>query len=321
MKLTFQTLVLLAGVAAPWGPLRADAPAPSADPKARAAALSAQAYEMFDQGDWAAGVELLTGAFEAFPDPDLLLNRAVAFEQWGAHCAEALAGYERYFAYCEGRTCAHEDAARKREALYRERCLVPVEVKSEPAGAAVFDGASALGPAPLTLRLTPGEHRLTARLTGYSDVTESVTVHDGQPAAVVLQLAAPASSAGVATSVGPPASGVPDRRDGRRIGAYVGLGVGAAATIAGTVFLFAHLDARDERNSAAGDTSVSLARLDALEEDANRDWALAWTGFGLGAAGLGTAAALFLWSGGDETGGSSVHSTVGPGWASVSGWF
>lgn len=294
------------------------------DPKAQAQRLSARAFEHFDQGEFEAGIGLLTQAFVAFPEPDLLLNRAVAYEQWGGHCADALDGYARYFEHCGGRTCANLDAARKREALYRERCRVPVTITSDPAGATVLDGDDGVGATPLTARLLPGTHRLTARLVGYREATRDVVVADGQPVTVTLKLEPVAASVVEAAAPAPvsPATADASEGDPLRTGAWVAFGVGGVAAITGTVFFFSHLDAREERNAKADDLSVSIARLRSIEDEANRDWVLAWTGFGIGAAGLATGAALFILSGNDAAATPlALQPAIGPGWASVSGRF
>lgn len=296
----------------------AQTPSPAPDAKAQAQQLSARAFEHFDQGEFEPGIGLLTQAFEAFPEPDLLLNRAVAYEQWGGHCADALAGYARYFEHCGGRACANLEAARKREALYRERCRVAVTVTSQPVGAAILDGTDALGVTPLTARLLPGSHRLTARLENHRDASEDVVVLDGQPMTVALTLETQALSAAPVSA----AASASDGRNPLRTGAWVAFGVGGVAAIAGTVFFFSHLDAREDRNAKADDLTVSISQLKSIEDDANRDWTLAWTGFALGAAGLATGATLFYLSadggGGTQT---SLQSVIGPGWASVSGRF
>lgn len=297
----------------------AQTPGPAPDPKTKAQHLSGRAFEHFDQGEFEAGIGLLTEAFAAFPEPDLLLNRAVAYEQWGGHCADALAGYARYFEHCGGRTCANLDAARKREALYRERCRVAVTVTSEPVGAMVLDGNDGLGATPLTVRLLPGSHSITARLVGHRDARQDVVVSDGQPLTVALKLETQAS---IAASVSG-ATGETDGPNPLRTGAWVAIGVGGVAAIAGTVFFVSHLDEREERNAKADDLSVSIAQLKSIEDDANRDWVLAWTGFGLGAAGLAAGATLLILSG-DAGGGetqTALRPVIGPGWASVSGRF
>ncbi len=61
---------------------------------------------------------------------------------------------------------------------------------STPDGAEIFLGARSLGYAPLTVDLPLGKQQLAARLPGYPERTQSVTIQDETPAAIAFQMRA-----------------------------------------------------------------------------------------------------------------------------------
>lgn len=64
-------------------------------------------------------------------------------------------------------------------------------IRSEPAGAAVTVDGIPVGPAPVTVKLRPGPHRLRAALSGYYPAPETrVQVGSAEPAEVTLHLVA-----------------------------------------------------------------------------------------------------------------------------------
>lgn len=293
---------------------------------AEAERLNADAMKRFQAADYAGGIDLLEKAFVLSANPDVRLNVAVAYEQWPDHCAEALQSYATYFQLCVGRPCAHVDAARKREAMVKERCVADVRVESQPAGAAIRIDDAAVGSAPVSAKLGRGSHRVVAELSGHKTADQRVEVKAEQGQTVTMRLVTLApgrvpAKATPAVSAAPEPAAEPGLAP-LRLAGWVSLGVGGAAAGAGTLFFVWHLDERDKRNEAADDLTVSNRRLKAIEDDANRDWVLAWTGFGVGAAGVAAGATLLVLSYADPTSAPVAWTPViGPGHAAILGRF
>jgi len=246
--------------------------------------LSARAMAEFEGTRYASGIQLLERAFALSGDPDLKLNIAVAYEQWGDRCAEALATYGAYFALCEGRICDNLENARRREDVTRARCQTEVRVVSDPSGAQVWIDRVAYGAAPVAARLMPGPHVVRAEASGFTSSEAPIEARAGALQGVHLALA-PLPAA-------PATSAASRRTDRLRAGGWATLGVGLAASAVGAGFLVAHADSRTARNRAASSPDASPARLRDLEETANRDWIVGWTGLTSGAVGIALGATL-----------------------------
>ena len=232
----------------------------------------------FEASDYAAGLALLDTAFATTGDPDLRLNAAVAYEQWGGHCVEALSAYDSYFRLCDGRTCANLENARKRLAQAQTRCQSALAVTTAPPGARVRLDTADIGRAPLTSRVLPGTHHVEVSLDGHGAAETTVETLAGTSHHLVLTLAADPDLVGhpLAPPVAPAV----------RTAAWVTLGAGLLAAGVGGTFLGLHVGARDDRNAAADDAGVSGARLADLEDTANRDWIIGWSGVSVGALAL-----------------------------------
>ena len=75
-----------------------------------AARLIDAAYEDVSAGGFAEAIEKFERAYALYPSPETIFNIAVAYDQWGGHCAEAKYNFERYFTVCAG--CSTEPVAR-----------------------------------------------------------------------------------------------------------------------------------------------------------------------------------------------------------------
>ena len=246
--------------------------------------MSAQAMAEFEATRYASGIRLLERAFAVSGDPDLKLNIAVAYEQWGDRCAEALATYAAYFALCEGRICDNLENARRREDVTRARCQTEVRVVSDPSGAQVWIDRVAYGAAPVAARLMPGPHVVRAEASGFAATEAAFEARAGALQGVHLALA-PLPTA-------PPRAEQSPTTARLRVGGWTTLGVGLAASAVGAGFLAAYGDARAARNRAANTPTTSPSRLRDLEDTANRDWVVGWTGLTSGAIGVALGATL-----------------------------
>ena len=65
-----------------------------------------------------------------------------------------------------------------------------LSIETEPAHADLFEHERALGRAPQTVTLAPGDHEIVARLKGYEDKSERLTLEIGQPRELTIRLRA-----------------------------------------------------------------------------------------------------------------------------------
>jgi hypothetical protein len=278
--LSFQALAIGSLFLPGYGLAAPPSPAGEENPES----LSARAMAEFEGTRYASGIQLLERAFALSGDPDLKLNIAVAYEQWGDRCAEALATYGAYFALCEGRICDNLENARRREDVTRARCQTEVRVVTDPSGAQVWIDRVAYGAAPVAARLMPGPHVVRAEASGFASSEAPIDARAGALQGVHLALA-PLPAAPLRSEQSPSAARL-------RAGGWTSLGVGLVASAVGAGFLAAHGDARAARNRAANTPTISPSRLRDLEDTANRDWVIGWTGLSSGVIGIALGATL-----------------------------
>jgi hypothetical protein len=99
---------------------------------------------------------------------------------------------------------------------------------------------------------------------------------------------------------------------GLKAGGWIGIGVGAAGLVAGTVFVVKN---RSDRNSAdalcnpRGCPDSKRADITSFDNSANSAATLAWVSYGIGAAGLATGTVLLLMGSSKSTRAQSARVT------------
>jgi tetratricopeptide (TPR) repeat protein len=263
---------------------------PSAEAKEAARAAYGRGQAAFSGGQFATAKLAFQEAFDAVPNPIVLLSIAeseMKLEQF----TEAVVTWQRYLEL-------KPDAADRADIETKIKTLAAmpamVSVTSEPSGAALdLDGLPTQRTTPVQLELAPGEHTIDYSLAGHRSGSETLSVKAGEkrqlrvslealPAAPVVAEASvpvvepqPASQpAQDAASSGPPTTAI-----------WVTAGVGAAGLIAGSVFgllaVGAHSDFDEKPSAAAADRGERYALF-------------ADVGFGVGIIALSTAAVLYF---------------------------
>lgn len=313
-------------------------PAAEAKPrskKGRVKAYKKKAFRQFADGDYGGGIESMEQANALIPHPGFLLNIAVAYDQWGDHCPESLAAFERFFVACP--TCELRAQAVKKHAEIKARCRIEVVVDTIPSGATLTVGEEEVGITPVTLPLDAGRHRLSAVRPGYQRMEAEILVEQGGQKRHVLRLD-PEAVAEVVAEPPPPPPPPPDllRGDGPADiitpaptehtslapWTWTAFGVGVAGAAVGTVFTFQTLNALDAEEQARADRRPKR-EVEALQSDAVNDAIIAHVGFGVAAAGLVTGVILLFVDDGPEPDAAQVRltPTLGPGGVGVVGRF
>jgi tetratricopeptide (TPR) repeat protein len=263
------------------------APAPAAEPspdaKERARTAYARGQSAFAAGDYISAKDAFQQAFEAVPNPIVLLSVAESASKLGK-LDEAIAAFDRYL---QLRPDAPDrvDVEQKRAAL----AVTPaaLSVISEPPGAEiVLDGQPTGRQTPAELQLSAGQHLLELSLVGYDKPSETLDVAPGAriERRVVLQKPAPPPPP-VAPPAEPLAPAALPKPEVPVTALWITGGLGAAGIIAGSVLGFLALKEHSDFEKTPTESSADRGERLALFAD---------VGFGVGAMALVTAAVLYL---------------------------
>ena len=297
-RLSLALLVLAA-------PLAAATPA-SAQDVAAAEALFNRGLKDMKAGRYDAGCKAIAQSQSLDPRPGTLFTLATCEEQWG-HVATAVTLYGDYLALHDRLPADRKAAQGERPTVARDhRAKLAQDVPeltlvlppdAPPTTIVKRDGqvmaAAALG---LGLPLDPGEHTVVTQVPGGPEWQQTITVGRGEKKRVIVEVKA-------ATSVTSTPS-TPERDagpSGRRVAVYVTGGVGALGLVLGGVMGGLALGKKGvvgqncgaAVNRPADPGACNATGLDAATS--GKAFGLASTvGLTLGAAGVGTALALFL---------------------------
>jgi hypothetical protein len=221
---------------------------------------------------------------------------------------EAIDAYTKYLAEGGSELDAEERAQVERDLATLTAGVVRIEIEASPAGAILIDERAPVHEQPVknaydaadgrfSLGVRAGHHRFTARLAGYQDATWEVDARPGANLSHRLELV-PVTSASPATegpTTSPAASSSWNTQ--KTVAAVVG-GVGVVGVVAGTVFFFNYKskndDAKDVCPSGSDCPPGSADRHADLIDDARSARTLTYVGWGVGAAALAGAAALYF---------------------------
>ncbi len=279
------------------------------------------AIDAMKAADWASAVTAWERAYAARPDADFVFNLASTYDQWGAHCRESLAAFDRYFAVCpDGADCAQRNVAATRREHIAEKCHGTLKVETVPPDAQVTVGDEERGPAPVELRLMEGTYRVVARHAEGGPVGQAARITGGQTTHIVLRLPVPVVAVAPAPTptvvIQAPARTAPPRDEGFGTWKWTAFGVGAVGIVAGVVFTATSLQAVDDEEAERGMATPDRDRILDLRDTATRDAVFANLGYGVGLLGL-SAGAVMLWMDASEDEASAWLPMVGPGFAGV----
>ena len=311
-------LVLAVGVAGP--PLVAPATAVAAGKaKKKARKLAKAANREFAEGNFEAGIAKLEKAYALVPKASIVFNVAVAYDQWGGHCTEALSAFDRFFAVCEG--CKQEETAKKRLAKLRVRCQAKLSISTVPPGALVKVDGKEAGKAPVELSLAPGKHSLVLEIAGHEPHRQDVLLEEAkqEALAVPLKALAPKPTADKPKPMEAVAADEPKpRKEPEKEPkpepaagspglpwAWTAVGVGVAGLAAGAVFGVLASGEEQAAEDAKKDGSSTMAQIREHESAGRTNALVADVAFGVGAVALAGGVVLWLLGhddGADEAG-------------------
>lgn len=268
---------------------------------AAADALFQRGLADMEAGKYDTACPALAESFRLDPQAGALFTLADCEAQRG-HIATAVARYSDFIAFVDRlppdqQPRQHdrlEDANRQKAALTPQIPTLTLTLpKNAPPGTVVKQDGEELGGPSLgvPLPVDPGEHIVTTLAPGGPVVEVKIQIAKGEKKEVTLEVKPATPAIGSATAVLPAPGTGPS---GRRVGAYVAGGLGVAGLVIGGVMggltfskkgsIDANCDASKRCNpegKAAADTAVGFALVSDI-------------GFGVGIAGLGTAAVLLL---------------------------
>jgi hypothetical protein len=298
----------LALVVASMG-LASTAGAQTDEARASARAAATQGLRAMQEGRYKDALDLCTRAESLMHAPTHLLLIARVQTKLG-HLVAAQEAYIKIVrdhlapnaprAFVEAQASAAEEQA----ALAPRVPTLKVDVE----GASPGDAQITLDGAPFASALVgmaspvdPGSHTLAVTSSSATAEPVTVVVAEGAKQAVTLTLKAIAAAEPAPQEVAPLPEVVPDtapvRHPGLAAAGWVGIGVGVAGLVAGTVFVIKNHSDRDDANGLCGPKGCPESKrseIASFDHDASSASTLSWASYGVGAAGLVTGAVL-LW--------------------------
>jgi len=229
----------------------------------------ADGQKAYGAGDYAAALTSFTKANDLIPSPHA--------SYWIAKCVDgqnktedAIRAYETLLADAEVSKIGDEklaDAKLRLDTL-KATLVGEVAVETNPMLSTVaVDGVVQPGEAPLTLKLTPGKHRITVSAKGYQpkDIDVEVKGGDKLKQSVTLLREEPLPTAAPPPPPPPPLPPPPKPVEERSmVPAYVTLGIAGAGAIVGTIFGIQALGAKSDFNKTPTTELADDAERDAL---------------------------------------------------------
>jgi len=303
--------------------------------RAGARALATQGLKAYNEGRWAAAIELFSRAQSLVhaPPQELYLARA------HAKLGQLVSAREVYIKITREPLDANAPRAFRNAKATAQKELAAIGPRL-PYISVVVQGA---GPLPVTVTMDgqtvpqalvgvprpvdPGQHKFQAHAEGMKTNESTVTVAEGGRETVVLTLqparkkpgdtaappvasspsppedkSAPPATGTTSTAVAPPARDAGGRSsNAMRYGAYGAFGVGAAGLVVGTVFTLKASSKRSQADSLCNQPGgacpeAKKSQVLALDSDANSAGKIGVVGFVVGGVGVGAGVALLLLS-------------------------
>jgi hypothetical protein len=296
---SFVLLALLAQTSASTG---------SPEAKARAQALLKEGTKLYDRGNPAEALEKFKQAYSEYASPKLFFNIGQASRDLGRP-VEAIESFERFIT--EVKDASPEVTAEARKSVVELKTKVgSLLIECTTVGAEIGVDGKLVGLAPLanSVRVTPGNHQVTARHSTGALAMEDINVRAGTIETVVLRPRAVADTVAVMPPLAPavdlqarPAQAAPtaDADQGWWLGrkwTWVAAGstvvfTGAAATFG--VRMQSRFDSLHSSCGSASQSTVACSKSDinsvnTLKNTANIFWGLA------GAAAVTTGILFFI---------------------------
>jgi hypothetical protein len=281
--------------------------------RAQARAAATQGLKALQDGRYKDALDLCTRAETLMHAPTHLLLIARAQTKLG-HLVEAQEAYikieREHLAPSAPRAFVDAQAAATDEqAALAPR--VPV-LKVDVEGASPSDLQITLDGAPFSSALVgmaspinPGAHTFAVTSAAATADPATVTIAEGAKQSVTLTLKAtiaaeqPSSSQPTAPVGDATPEPAPPHPSGATTAGWIGVGVGVAGLVAGTVFVVKNHSDRNDANVFCGSSGCPESKrseISSFDSSANSAATLSWVSYGVGAAGLITGGVL-LWIG------------------------
>jgi hypothetical protein len=184
---------------------------------------------------------------------------------------EAIASYEALLADPEVSKIGEEKLADAKTRLdtLKATLVGEIAIETNPLLATVaVDGVAQPGESPMTLKLTPGKHKITISAKGYQpkDIELDVKGGDKLKQSIALEkeaplpVVAPVVAAAPAEQPPPP----PPKEERSMVPAYVTLGIAGVGAVVGTIFGISALNAKNDFNKTPTTELADKAERDAL---------------------------------------------------------
>ncbi len=233
---------------------------PSQEARERAREAYGQGQEFFAAGQYEQALAAFQSAFEAIPNPIVLLSIGETQKKLGK-AVEAVESFEGYLAL---KPDASDRAAVEQKIAELRSLPATLAIASYPQGAAIrIDGEDTGKVTPAEVEVPPGEHVVTLSLDGFSNEHETVQAGFG----IRLQLAVPMTAESVEEDLGRPTATTDDMAavaaSESSVLPWIVIGVGGAAVVTGGVLgllaLSKHDDFEAEPTEEAADSGERLA--------------------------------------------------------------
>jgi hypothetical protein len=260
---------------APAPASKAAAAKPGAKPSPKTADAARKAFadgqKAYGAGNYVDAQASFTKANELIPSPQA--------SYWIAKCIdgqnkteEAIAAYEALLADPDVSKIGEEklaDSKTRLEAL-KATLVGEVAIDTNPMLATIaVDGVAQPGEAPMTLKLTPGKHKITVSAKGYQpkDIELDVKGGDKLKQSVALEKEAPLPVVAPVVAAPAPAEEPPPpppKEERSMVPAYVTLGIAGVGAVVGTIFGISALNAKNDFNKTPTTELADKAERDAL---------------------------------------------------------
>ena len=291
---------------------------PTDEQRATAREAYARGQEEFRAGNFEAAETAFQEAYDAVPNPVVLLGIAEARERRG----NVPGTIEVLELYLEQRSDA-PDAAQIQERLATLRTVPAVlVVSSTPPGAAItIDGEARSEVTPAEIEVPPGEHVVALTLAEHDPASETVQASPGERREIALDLLAaeqgldedPFGDGGEGDTAPSPPDLDDEGEQTLSAGVWVAAGISGAALVGGTVLGFLALSEQSDFDMMPSEEAADRGERLALFAD---------VAFGAAAIAGITAIVLYLTDSGveaeDDTPDVAVSPAVGPTGGSVS---
>jgi len=209
----------------------------------------------YNSGNYAAALAAFQKANEAIhsPQADYWIAKSLDGEN---KTEEAIKAYESFLGDPDASKAGEAKMADAKVRLDALRATLNGEmvIDTNPLlGSIAVDGAPQPGEAPMTLKLTPGKHRITVSSPGYVTKDLDVDVKGGDKLKETVSLVReppPVAPVAAVAAAPPPPPPPPPPEEKSMVPAYVTLGIAGGAAIVGTIFGVQALGSKSDYDKA-----------------------------------------------------------------------